>query len=215
MSAAIPAKGTLLMVGSTPIAEIIGLQGPSMKLDTVDVTNHQSLSGWKECIPTLKHGGEVSFEINFIPTNATHRNIVGGLIYLFDQGILQPFTLVWPDTAGTSWAFSSYVTGFTPAAPHDGKLSAAVTLKVSGPVSFDLGSYTYYVDPVNGNDANDGTSPATAWKTTAPADAVTLTGTESVGYLYAGYWVLYRKIGMTTDETTLPTDLLTATTDKF
>jgi peptidoglycan/xylan/chitin deacetylase (PgdA/CDA1 family) len=38
----------------------------------------------------------------------------------------------------------------------------------------------YYVDPVNGNDGNVGTSPATAWQTTGKADATVLAAGQRV-----------------------------------
>lgn len=217
MSSAIAAKNTLLVIGSTPIVELTGINGPGMKSDTVDVTHHQSPGNWKEFVPTLKDGGEIGFEINFIPTNATHRNVVGGLIYLLDQQTLQSFSLVYPDSEGTTWTFSAYVVGFVPSAPHDGKLSAQITIKISGPVSFDLGSYTYYIDPVSGNDSHAGTSPSTAWLTTTHADATvpTLGAGESIAYYYNGYWVLYRKPGMTSDDAVLPSGVYTGSSDLY
>lgn len=68
----------------------------------------------------------------------------------------------------------------------------------------------YFVDPVNGNDSNNGLSPLTAWKTTtAYADTIPLIGNQAVGYKYNGSWVLYRRLGMTMDEIVLPLNLVT------
>lgn len=132
MSNAISAKGTTLKIGSTAVAEVISINGMALKSDTVDVTNHASTGGWKEFIATLKDAGEVSLEISYVPTEATHKNTAGGLIYLLVQGTVQAFSIVWPDTGTTTWTFNGLVTQFSPSAPHDGKLSAAVSIKVSG-----------------------------------------------------------------------------------
>lgn len=76
-------------------------------------------------------------------------------------------------------------------------------------------SYTYYVDPIHGNDSNPGTSYNLASLTTTFADGVTLTGSQSVGYLYAGTWYLYRSLDMTADEAQLAASLVDATADNF
>lgn len=117
------------------IAEVISINGMSLKLDTVDVTTHQSPGGWKEYIGVSKDAGEISFEINYVPADATHDDTTG-LIWDIDNRVIRSFHLVFPDNAAdaskTCWKFSGLVTSFAPTAPHDGKLSAAVSVKVSG-----------------------------------------------------------------------------------
>jgi len=129
-TAAIAAFATLLKIGSTTVAEVTKIDFGGIKLDLVESTNHSSTGGWREYTPTLKDGGEVSFEINYVPTAATHKNASGGLIYLLDNKTLQTFHVVFPDA--TDWTLPGYVTDFKPSAPVDGKLSASVTIKVSG-----------------------------------------------------------------------------------
>ena len=75
---AISAFGTLLKVGDgggtevfTTIAEVKEISGPSISVDTVELTTHSSSGAWKEYLPTLIDAGEVTFDVNFIPTNAT------------------------------------------------------------------------------------------------------------------------------------------------
>ena len=75
--------------------------------------------------------------------------------------------------------------------------------------------FTYYVDPINGNDSNDGTSVASAWLTTSPADAQSLTPGQTIGYLLSGVLYLYRTLNMTMDMSSLPIDLITATANEF
>lgn len=139
MSNAISAFGTLLKIGDgatptetfTTIAEVSNISGPGFSLDTTDVTNHSSPGGWEEAIPTILHAGEVSFDINFVPTDPTH-GFSTGLLHDMVNRIKRNFQLVFPNAGNTTWSFAAFVTGFEPAEPVDDKLSASVTLKLTG-----------------------------------------------------------------------------------
>lgn len=131
--------GTLLKIGDgatptenfTTIAEVLDIGGPSLGLDTEEITNHDSTGGWEEVIGTILRSGEVTFEINYDPAGATH-DASTGLIADMVARTLRNFQLVFPDSGTTTWSFAAYVTGFEPGAPVAGKLSASVTLKPSG-----------------------------------------------------------------------------------
>lgn len=135
---AISAFGTLLKIGDgggtevfTTIAEVKDISGPSFSMDTVELTTHSSTGAWKEYLGTLLDAGEVTFDVNFTPTGATHSQSTG-LIRDMKNRTLRHFQLVWPDVGATTWSFSAYVTGFEPSAPVDNLLGASVTLKISG-----------------------------------------------------------------------------------
>lgn len=135
---AISGFGTLLKIGDgggtevfTTIAEVKDISGPSFSADTVELTTHSSSGAWKEKLPTLLDAGEITLDINFIPTNATQSQSTG-LLRDFKNRTKRNFQLVWPDVGGTTWAFSAYVTGFEPSAPVDDLLGASVTLTITG-----------------------------------------------------------------------------------
>src|SRR4051812_43248102 len=44
--------------------------------------------------------------------------------------------------------------------------------------------FTFYIDPLGGDDSNTGTSPASPWRTTAKSDTYVLTEFQSIGYLF-------------------------------
>lgn len=48
--------------------------------------------------------------------------------------------------------------------------------------------FTYYVDAADGDDARDGRSPATAWRSMAKVNATALSPGESVGFERGGLW---------------------------
>ncbi|MFE2936663.1 phage tail tube protein [Streptomyces sp. NPDC059278] len=108
------------------IADITNLTGPGLSRTTVDVTSHDSPNAYMEFVGGLKDGGEVSADINYQP--AVHDVLVDDL----DDEEPRNYKIVFPDEAATTWSFGALLTGFEPSAPYDDKLSASLTLKVSG-----------------------------------------------------------------------------------
>lgn len=134
---ALAAYGVLLKIGNgatsetfTTIAEVRDIEGPELELEAKEVTSHDS-GGWREYIGTLLTGGEVSFELNFIPTNAT-QSYSSGLIEDMVNRTKRNFQIIFSDTGATTWAFSALVTGFKPSAAVEDELLAEVTLQVTG-----------------------------------------------------------------------------------
>lgn len=130
--------GTLLKVGDgggpetfTAIAEIADISGPGLSHEPVQATHMQSPGAWHEYIKGLKDGGEISLDLTYLPGHAT-QDASTGLLKDFNDRILRNFQLVFPDTGTTTWSFAAFITGFEPSAPKDDRLSAAVTLKISG-----------------------------------------------------------------------------------
>ena len=138
VTAAINAFGTLLKIGDgggsevfTTIAEVSNISGPSLSLEMIEVTNHSSTAGWKERIGGLLDGGEVSFDVNFIPTNAT-QSYSAGLVKDMVGRTKRNFKIVFPDGSTTTWTFAAFVSKFQPKAPVNGQLSASVSLMITG-----------------------------------------------------------------------------------
>jgi len=138
MSNAVSSFGTLLKIGDggdpesfTTIAEVKDISGPSLSLATEEVTNHSSPAGFREYTGTLLDAGEVTFDINFIPTDSTH-NASTGLIADMVNRTKRNFQLVFPDAGNTTWQFTALVTGFELSEPVEGTLSASVTLRITG-----------------------------------------------------------------------------------
>ena len=134
---ALAAYSALLKIGNgatseafTAIAEVRDIEGPELELETKEVTSHDS-GGWREYIGTLLTGGEVSFDLNFIPTDATH-SYSAGLIDDMVTRTRRNFQLVFPDSESTTWEFAALVTGFKPSAGVEDELAAEVTLQVTG-----------------------------------------------------------------------------------
>ncbi len=141
MAKSYAAKGTTISMGDgaspevfTAIAHINDVDGPGSKRETVDVTHHGSTS--KEFVATLLDSGEVKFQINYDPAEATHKNAAGGLIFAHEAGTVKNFKIAFPALVAAGPTFAAIVTDFQTKAPVAGKLSAEVTLKISGAITW-------------------------------------------------------------------------------
>jgi predicted secreted protein len=129
-------NNTTAGVALATIAQVQSIGGPSLALDTEDVTTHDSTNGWEEVVGTILRSGEVTIDIVYDPAEDTHDATAGnGLLSRLKNNTLTDFSLVFSDGASTTWSFDGYVTGFEPSAPHDGALTASVTAKITGDVT--------------------------------------------------------------------------------
>jgi predicted secreted protein len=126
------AYGTVLNRGGVPIANVQSISGPGLTLDTEDVTTHDSSSAWEEVVATILRSGEITLDIVYDPNAATHKYASGGLLYDMVLRTATAYTLVFPSSGTVTWSFNAFVTGFEPSAPHDGALTASVTMKLTG-----------------------------------------------------------------------------------
>lgn len=117
------------------VAELMDIDGPGFGAETEDVTTHDSPNRWIEKIQTVKDGGQIAFDLLFLPGDSTHDHSTG-LLKDFIDGTLRNFKVIFPVTSNNTWDVSAIVVGFSPTAPVKGALTASVTLEVSGEPSF-------------------------------------------------------------------------------
>lgn len=139
-STAIDAYGMLLKIGDgevaesfTAIANCTNLNPPPIDREEYETTHHDG-SGWDEWIMGVKRGGQITLDVDWVPTEATH-GYTSGLLKDWDDGTKRNWQLVWPDVGATTWTFAAFVKTITPAAPAVGKLTATVTLRISDSIS--------------------------------------------------------------------------------
>lgn len=117
--------------GSTATAEVTNITGPGMSRNMIDATHLTSPDQVKEYIAGLIDGGQVTLDLNWLPTDATQ------LAFLTDflAGTTQSYSIVWSDAGPTTWAFSGKVQAISPTAPKDDRLSATVTIQLTTKVT--------------------------------------------------------------------------------
>lgn len=135
-SSALEAQGMLLKIGNglssetfTTIPEIKTFSGPGGSATVIDVSDLSSTAREKRM--GLNDEGQLSFTINYVPTNTQHA-------LLRTQRAsreLTSFQLVFTDTGNTTWDFEAYVNGFSVSGAVDGVVEAQVTLEISGSIT--------------------------------------------------------------------------------
>ncbi len=137
--------GALLLKGDGASPEnfvsvmgVKSINGMSISRDTHDTTDMASPNGWREHIGGLVDGGEVSFEANLLPRNATQNQEDGGFMAEFDKSSCNSrgnWRISFPECEGESegyLGFAAIVTGQSMTFPMDDLMGFTGTMKVSG-----------------------------------------------------------------------------------
>jgi hypothetical protein len=108
----------------TALAEVLSITPPSISVETTDVTHMGSDDGFREYIASLKDGGEVTVNMNYVESSAT-------LLQTLVLAGLETFKITF---AGSStYVFSGIPTAFTfNDVVIDDKMAMSLTIKVSG-----------------------------------------------------------------------------------
>ena len=112
------------------IEEVNSFSGPSGAAGIIDVTH--LLSTAKEKLVGLRDEGQVSLNLNFIATGAVQTK----LRECRSARTKSNLGIAFSDTAKTIAKMECYVTGFSIAGSVDNKLSGAVTIEITGPVTW-------------------------------------------------------------------------------
>lgn len=114
----------------TELAECKDVTGPAFTSATVDATHFGTELGTRDYIIGRADPGELSFTLNFLPGNSQHLS----LRTLQQNNTARNFKLVWPD--GKYALMNGRVSNFSISTPTDGIISASVSIKLSGAVTF-------------------------------------------------------------------------------
>lgn len=102
---------------------------PGIQFDTVDVTTNTSANGFREFIPGLADGGEVTFTINFHDDEEAHQEL-----WTAQQARdVVAFQVAMPQfETNNLFDFDAFVTGLPISSPIDAQVTQDVTLKITG-----------------------------------------------------------------------------------
>lgn len=119
--------GTWVRVG-----EVKDINGPTETTDEVDVTNQDSLGGFKETRATLQDGGTVTFDCNTIPGNAAQAALD---TFKHAKTILSWRIRLTMTTPVHAVYFDGFINNLGRSFPISGVLTRSVGIRVSGPVT--------------------------------------------------------------------------------
>ena len=112
------------------VANITNVKPYQLKADVVDVTSHDSPSDYREKLVGSLDAGQCQLDLNYDPAATTHIWFATE----FAAKASHNYKITWPGGTKTA-TFAAYITGLSPEAPFDGKLTASVTLEITGPVT--------------------------------------------------------------------------------
>lgn len=113
----------------TAIAEINSIDGPTMSKNTIDITSLDSTGGYREFTTGFRDGGTMVLNMNF--TRTTYEDMLTD----FNSDTVRDYQLVLPDSGNTTFDLSGLVTELPLNIPTDDKITANVTIKISGEVT--------------------------------------------------------------------------------
>lgn len=121
----------------TTFAQVKDIDGPSASADQIE-TSHRD-SQLRKFQAGMRDGGEVSFDIVFDPDLAIHDPTLATSVYKdWELGRLANYKITFPGVVAaiTTCIFSAFTSGFAFSAPMEDALTASVTLKINGALTW-------------------------------------------------------------------------------
>lgn len=134
------AINTLLQYGNgacpevfTTIPNVGSITGPGLSRTVQDVTSHSTLVPWRQKFPTLNDGGDLTFDLFYIPDDAAHKAVLAMAVDTVSP--VKDWKLTFPNSAGVNFFFQGFISKFGTAEKVDDVLRSAITLTVTGQVT--------------------------------------------------------------------------------
>jgi predicted secreted protein len=124
--------GIELRIGGTAIPGCMSFSGPGQTRDVIDVTSHSTTGGYRQFISGLRDGGEITFDLNWLFTDATQL----ALETAYDADLAEEFEMYFPQVATNNLlTFDGLVTDMSWTGPTDAQITRSVTIKVTGAIA--------------------------------------------------------------------------------
>ena len=131
-SNAIGGFGVSLLRNGITIAELTKIDPPEFTRETFEKTTHTSPGRVKEFGKALVEVGEISIEGNWIVTDSTQNAAAGLLGDLSNHTSNDTYSIIFPNTASTTWSGPGIMTKFKGASPMDAGMTFSATIKCAG-----------------------------------------------------------------------------------
>lgn len=137
MAAKKSSMGTLLKRSTTPsayvtVAAVDNIQGPTQSADIIDVTTLDSLNFYEEVVTGVIRGGEVTADLTFQPDLAGHLALMQDVA----ARAVRYFQIYFPTVLPKTCSFAAFVTRVQPKASVRDAIRAALTLRVTGVITW-------------------------------------------------------------------------------
>lgn len=118
--------GSKYLIDGTEMGEVFEITPGGATTERIRATHMQSPGRRHEYIAGMIESGEATFQINWIPGSATDEAIRA----LLASGETKEHTIVFPN--GITVAYDAQVTGFSKALPLDDRMTATITVSITG-----------------------------------------------------------------------------------
>ena len=116
--------GITISFASGFFAEILSVTPPGASRESIP-TSHMGTTNAHTFTPAdLVDWGEMGVDMAFIPSTTIPIN-----------DVTEEVVITFPDSASSTMTFDGFMTGFTPEAPLEERMTASATLKVTGAVA--------------------------------------------------------------------------------
>jgi hypothetical protein len=118
-------------------AQVRDLGGPSATADQIETSHRDSL--FRKFQAGMRDGGEMSFDIVFDPDLASHDPTLATSTYKdWENGTVRNYKVTFPGTGTktTTCTFSGVITGYEFDSPMEDALTAAITIKINGSLTW-------------------------------------------------------------------------------
>lgn len=119
-------RGTAQAGPFVAVAEINNIGGPDKSRNSIDVTSLDSTGGYREFIAGFRDSGQVTLAMNF--TRATYEIMNDD----YEDEDRKWYQIQFPDDDQTKFTFEGLIINLGSAIPADDKVTANVTVKISG-----------------------------------------------------------------------------------
>ena len=116
------------------IGEVTSLTPPSLSVDAVDATHTESESAHREFIAGLVDAGEIKVEMNLVASGVSDDLI--RTLMLAREAVQWRIALPGLGSPSPQLSGSGILTNYETEVPLDDKMTATLTVKVTGPVTF-------------------------------------------------------------------------------
>ena len=120
--------GTKLKIDGVPVGGLKSINGIEVSADTIDVTDLDNESGYREKLAGFKDAGEVSAS-GFLDGEDEGQDKCAELL---NSGDVVDCEIVFPAKIGKTWSFKGCVTKFSTGAELEDAVSFEIGLAVSG-----------------------------------------------------------------------------------
>ncbi len=112
------------------LANVGTITGPPLSLTVQDVTSHSTGTPWREKFPTLLDGGDLTFDLFFIPDDPGLKTAMG----FFLNRNIKDWKLIYPNSSGVNDTFQGFFSKFGQALKVDDVIRVTVSLTITGQV---------------------------------------------------------------------------------